>query len=153
MLEIGEKPPNFILPRDGKGTLSSGDYNGCTLVIFFYPKDNTAGCTKQAIAFTRSLDDFKIAGAAVIGVSKDSVAKHDKFIAKHSLKTPLLSDSTGEMCENFGVWKEKSMYGKTYMGIERTTFLIDGNGIIRQIWRKVRVDGHVETVLNAVQTL
>ncbi len=153
MLEIGKKSPNFKLPRDGGGFLSLSDFAGKTLVIFFYPKDDTSGCTKEAIGFTEHLGDFDEVGAAVIGVSKDTIVKHEKFITKHGLKVPLLSDVEGEMCDAFGVWKEKSMYGKTYMGIERSTFIIDGNGIIREMWTKVRVKGHVETVLNAVQNL
>ncbi len=153
MLKIGEKSPNFSIPRDGQGTLGLNDYKGRILVIYFYPKDDTPGCTKEAIDFTQNLVNFNAAGASVIGVSKDSVTKHDKFIAKHNLEIPLLSDFTGQMCEDFGVWKEKSMYGKIYMGIERTTFLIDGDGILREIWRKVRVKGHVDAVLNAVLTL
>ncbi|MEH6359602.1 MAG: thioredoxin-dependent thiol peroxidase [Amylibacter sp.] len=153
MLKIGEKSPNFNLQRDGQGALGLNDYKGRILVIYFYPKDDTAGCTKEAIDFTQNLVNFNAADASVIGVSKDSVTKHDKFIAKHSLEIPLLSDITGQICEDFGVWKEKSMYGKTYMGIERTTFLIDGDGIIREIWRKVRVKGHVDAVLNAVLAL
>ena len=153
MLEIGEKSPNFTLPRNGEGSLSLEDFNGRSLVIFFYPKDDTPGCTKEAIGFTQELANFEAAGAAILGISKDTVAKHDKFIAKHDLKTPLLADITGEVCESFGVWKEKSMYGRTYMGIERSTFLIDGDGIIRQIWRKVRVNGHVDAVLTEVIAL
>jgi len=153
LLKIGEKSPNFTLPRDGQGSLSLSDYNGRILVIYFYPKDDTPGCTKEAIDFTQNLTNFNAIGASVIGVSKDSVTKHDKFIAKHNLETPLLSDITGQMCEDFGVWKEKSMYGKTYMGIERTTFLINGDGIIQKIWHKVRVKGHVDAVLNAVHAL
>lgn len=153
LLKIGEKPPNFSMPRDGGGSLSLNDYKDHPLVIFFYPKDDTSGCTKEAVEFTEHLDAFQAAGASVIGVSKDPVAKHDKFIAKHDLKIPLLSDSESQMCEDFDVWKEKSMYGKTYMGIERTTVLIGADGLIRQIWRKVRVNGHVESVLKAVETL
>jgi peroxiredoxin Q/BCP len=153
LLKIGEKPPSFSLPRDGNGTLSLNDYKDRILVIFFYPKDDTPGCTKEAIGFTEHLEAFHAAGAEVIGVSKDTVAKHDKFIAKHGLNIPLLSDTTGQMCEDFGVWKEKSMYGKTYMGIERTTVLIGSDGNIHEVWPKVRVNGHVETVLKAVQSL
>ncbi len=153
LLEIGKKSPSFELPRDGEGSISLKDYAGKTLVIFFYPKDDTSGCTKEAIGFTEHLADFEAAPASIIGVSKDTVAKHDKFIAKHDLKIPLLSDVEGQMCEDFGVWKEKSMYGKTYMGIERSTFIIDGDSIIRGMWTKVRVKGHVETVLDAVQNL
>lgn len=153
MLEIGQKSPSFTLSRDGMGSLSLSDYSGRILVIFFYPKDNTTGCTKEAIGFTEHLNAFIAAGPAIIGVSKDSVTKHDKFIAKHNLKIPLLSDETSTICEDFGVGKEKSMYGKTCMGIERTPFLIGGNGVIREIWRKARVDGHVDAVLKAVETL
>lgn len=153
MLEIGKKSPNFTLPRDGQGSISHEDFKGRNLVIFFYPKDDTSGCTKEAIEFTQKRADFEAAGATVLGISKDTVAKHDKFITKHDLKIPLLADVSGEVCENFGVWKEKSMYGRTYMGIERSTFLIDGNGIIRQIWRKVRVKGHVDAVLTEVNAL
>ncbi|WP_370452072.1 thioredoxin-dependent thiol peroxidase [Amylibacter sp. SFDW26] len=153
MLEIGKKSPSFELPRDGEGSLSLKSFAGKPLVVFFYPKDDTSGCTKEAIGFTENLSEFEALGAAVIGVSKDTVAKHDKFIAKHNLKTPLLSDADGQMCEDFGVWKEKSMYGKTYMGIERSTFIIDGEGIIREMWTKVRVKGHVEAVLEAVKNL
>ena len=153
LLEIGKKSPNFELPRDGNGTLSLKDFTGKTLVVFFYPKDDTSGCTKEAIEFTENLSEFEAAGATVIGVSKDTVVKHDKFIAKHNLKMPLLSDNEGKMCEDFGVWKEKSMYGKTYMGIERSTFVINGDGIIQAMWTKVRVKDHVKTVLEAVQNL
>ncbi|MEK6205467.1 MAG: peroxiredoxin [Amylibacter sp.] len=145
--------PNFTLPSNGNGTCSFDDFQGFNLVIFFYPKDDTSGCTKEAIGFSQSLPDFSIANTAIIGISKDTVAKHDKFIAKHDLKIPLLSDTSGQICEDCGVWKEKSMYGKTYMGIERTTLLIDKNGVIQQIWRKVRVNGHVEAVLEAAQSL
>jgi len=145
--------PNFTLPSDGNSTCSFEDFQGCNLVIFFYPKDDTSGCTKEAIGFSQSLPDFSIVNTAIIGISKDTVAKHDKFIAKHDLKIPLLSDTSGQMCEDCGVWKEKSMYGKTYMGIERTTLLIDRYGVIQQIWRKVRVNGHVEAVLEAAQSI
>ncbi len=153
MLENGKIMQKFTLPRDGNSKCSLDDFQGRNLVIFFYPKDDTSGCTKEAIGFSQSLHDFNKANTAVIGISKDTVATHDKFIAKHDLKIPLLSDITGQMCEDCGVWKEKSMYGRTYMGIERTTFLIDKNGVIQQIWRKVRVNGHVETVLEAAQSL
>ncbi len=153
MLEIGGKSPTFTLPRDGTGTLGLNDFKGHPLVIFFYPKDDTSGCTKEAIEFTLKMADFKATGSSILGISKDSVAKHDKFIAKHDLKIPLLADITGEVCERYDVWKEKSIYGRTYMGIERSTFLIDANGIIRQIWRKVRVKGHVDAVLTEVNAL
>ncbi|MEO0388632.1 MAG: peroxiredoxin, partial [Pseudomonadota bacterium] len=121
--EIGHTAPAFSLPRDGGDVVSLQDFAGSPLVVFFYPKDDTSGCTKEAVAFTTLLDDFAALGAKVIGVSKDSVKKHEKFVAKHGLGMPLLSDEDGDMCERYGVWKEKSMYGKTYMGIERSTFL------------------------------
>ena len=129
------------------------DYIGQKVVLYFYPKDDTSGCTKQAIGFSGKLDEFEAAGAAVIGVSKDSVAKHDKFIAKHNLTIALGSDEDGKVLEKYGVWVEKKMYGKTYMGIERATFLIDEKGVVRNVWRKVRVPGHVDAVLEALQEL
>ena len=153
LLEIGQKSPNFSLPRDGGDILSLADLIGRRFVLFFYPKDDTSGCTKEAIGFSENLGAFQDSGIDVIGVSKDTVAKHDKFIAKHCLEVPLLSDADTQMCEDFGVWKEKAMYGKTYMGIERSTFLIDANGTILNIWRKVRVNNHVEDVLKAAQSL
>ncbi len=123
------------------------------VVVYFYPKDDTPGCTKEAIGFTELGSDFAAANCVVIGISKDSVKKHDKFRDKHSLSVVLASDEVSDVCERYGVWKEKSMYGKTYMGIERSTFLIDGTGKIVGEWRKVRVPGHVEAVLEAAQAL
>ena len=153
MTEIGAPAPDFTLPRDGGGDISLSAQKPKAVVLYFYPKDDTSGCTKQALGFTEMADDFAAAGAVVIGVSKDSVAKHDKFIAKHGLGVILASDEESDVCERYGVWKEKSMYGKTYMGIERSTFLIDGAGVLRAEWRKVKVPGHVEAVLEAVKTL
>lgn len=150
-LREGLKAPAFNLPRDGGGKLALKDFAGQPLVLYFYPKDDTSGCTKQAIGFSETIGDFEKAGAAVVGVSKDSVAKHDKFIAKHDLKIPLLADEDSKALEAYGVWVEKSMYGKQYMGIERATFLIGGDGRIIRIWRKVRVPGHVDEVLAAVR--
>jgi peroxiredoxin Q/BCP len=121
------------------------------VVLYFYPRDDTPGCTKEAIAFTEAADDFEAAGATVIGVSKDSVAKHDKFVAKHGLGVILASDAEGSTCEDYGVWVEKNMYGKKSMGVERATFLIGPNGVVRQVWRKVKVPGHAEAVLAAVR--
>ena len=152
-LSVGDKAPAFDLPTDGGGTLSSTDLAGKPYVLFFYPKDDTSGCTKEAVAFTAALPEFEAAGVTVIGCSKDTAARHDKFVAKHDLRVTLLSDADGTLCEDFGVWKEKSMYGKTYMGIERTTFLIDGSGTILQVWNKVKVPGHVDAVLDQVKTL
>lgn len=152
MPEIGEKSPNFTLPRDGGGTVSLADYSGKTLVLYFYPRDDTPECTKESIGFTEHLADFHAAGADVVGVSKDSVKSHDKFVAKHDLGITLVSDEDGTLCEDFGVWVEKNMYGKKYMGIDRATFIINGDGIITHAWRKVKVPGHVEAVLEAVQS-
>jgi len=153
MIEPGTKAPEFSLPRDGGGEVALSDLAGRTVVLFFYPKDDTSGCTKEAIAFTELLADFEAEGATVLGVSKDSVRKHDKFRDKHDLKVTLLSDDESDVCERYGVWAEKSMYGKTYMGIERSTFLIDGEGTVREVWRKVKVPGHAEAVLDAVKAL
>ena len=152
-MQEGDKAPDFSLPRDGGGTASLGDYAGKTLVLYFYPRDDTSGCTKEAIGFSEAIGDFEAAGAAVVGVSKDPVKSHDKFVTKHDLKVALISDEEGDLCEQMGVWVEKSMYGKKYMGIERATFLIDGTGKIVRVWRKVKVPGHVEEVLGAVRDL
>ncbi len=123
------------------------------MVLFFYPRDDTPGCTKESIGFSEHLADFEAAGAKVFGISRDTMAKHDKFTAKHDLTVPLLSDENGEMTEAYGVWVEKNMYGKKSMGIERATYLIDAQGDIAKIWRKVKVPGHVEAVLDAVKAL
>jgi peroxiredoxin Q/BCP len=147
----GVAAPSFSMPRDGGGSVALSDFAGRTLVLYFYPKDDTSGCTKEAIGFTEKLAAFEAAGASVVGVSKDSVAKHDKFIAKHDLGVILASDEDGRVCEDYGVWVEKSMYGKTYMGIERATFVIDGDGVVRHVWRKVKVPGHVDAVLAALE--
>ena len=152
-LREGAKAPGFTLPADNGETLSLGDYAGKQVVLYFYPKDDTSGCTKQAIGFTEKAEAFAEAGTAVIGVSKDSVKSHDKFIQKHGLHVRLVSDEDTELNQAYGVWKEKSMYGKTYMGTERSTFLIDENGNIARIWRKVKVPGHVEEVLEAACAL
>ena len=151
--EIGAPAPDFTLPADGGQTVALADLRGKKVVLYFYPKDDTPGCTKEAIAFTEHRAAFEDAGATIFGLSKDTVAKHDKFIAKHSLGIPLLSDEDGQVVEAYGSWVEKSMYGKTYMGIDRSTFLIDETGVLRQVWRKVKVKGHVEEVLAAVQAL
>ncbi len=152
-MQIGDHFPDFTLPRDGGGTATLADFKGEKLVLFLYPKDDTPGCTLESIEFTAHADDFAAANTIVVGLSKDSATSHDKFIKKHNLGMPLLSDETGGLLETLGCWVEKSMYGRTYMGIERTTFLIDEAGIIRQIWNKVKVKGHVATVLEAVETL
>jgi peroxiredoxin Q/BCP len=143
----------FTLPRDGGGEISLADLKGRAVVLFFYPRDDTPGCTKESIGFSGALQAFADAGVEVYGISKDTVAKHDKFVAKHELTTPLLSDAEGTTCEDYGVWKEKNMYGKKHWGIERSTFLIDAEGRIARVWRKVKVDGHVEEVLEAAKAL
>ncbi|MEM9436904.1 MAG: thioredoxin-dependent thiol peroxidase [Pseudomonadota bacterium] len=153
MAIIGETAPDFTLPRDGGGELTLSALKPKPVVLYFYPKDDTPGCTKEAIAFSENLGDFEAAGAVVVGVSKDPVSKHDKFIAKHDLKVALVSDEESDVCEQYGVWVEKSMYGKKYMGIERATYLIDGSGRIAQVWRKVKVPGHADAVLEAVKAL
>lgn len=153
MLEVNDPAPMFTLPRDGGGDISLADLKGKAVVLFFYPRDDTPGCTKESIGFSSQLQAFADAGAQVFGISKDPIAKHEKFIAKHELTTPLLSDAEGSTCEDYGVWKEKNMYGKKHWGIERSTFLIDAEGRIARIWRKVKVPGHVEDVLEAAQAL
>jgi peroxiredoxin Q/BCP len=153
MLDTGQSAPDFTLPRDGGGQVTLSSLQPSKVVLYFYPKDDTSGCTKQAIAFSESVDAFEAAGAIVVGVSRDSIAKHDKFRDKHALKVMLLSDEDGKACQDYGVWVEKSMYGKKYMGIERSTFLIDGSGTIRRSWRKVKVPGHAEEVLAAVREI
>ncbi|WP_422006954.1 thioredoxin-dependent thiol peroxidase [Pyruvatibacter mobilis] len=149
----GDKAPAFSMPTDGDGTAALKDYKGKPLVLYFYPKDDTSGCTKQAIGFSERLKDFEKAGAAILGVSRDPVKKHDKFKDKHDLTITLGSDEEGTVTEAYGVWVEKSMYGRKYMGIERSTFLIDGKGKIARVWRKVKVPGHVDEVLDAVKAL
>ena len=152
-LTSGDTAPAVSLPRDGGDMVSLTDFAGQNVVLYFYPRDDTSGCTKEAIGFTEAAADFSAANTLVLGVSKDSVKKHDKFVAKHGLGVALLSDEEGDVCERYGVWKEKSMYGKTYMGIERATFLINADGRIAQIWRKVKVPGHVDAVLEAARAL
>lgn len=153
MIEIGQPAPEVSLPRDGGETVTLTDIKPKAVVLYFYPKDDTPGCTKEAIAFTVLREEFEASGAIVFGISKDPVNKHDKFVAKYELQIPLLSDEDGDVCERYGTWVEKNMYGKKYMGIERTTVLIDGTGTLAQIWRKVKVPGHAEAVLDAVRAL
>lgn len=155
MLEIGQPAPDFSLPRDGGTSLSLSAQRPKAVVLYFYPKDDTPGCTKEAIAFTGLETAFAEANTQIIGISKDTVAKHEKFIAKHDLAIALVSDTdpNQDVCAAYGTWVEKNMYGKKYMGIERATFLIDGAGTIAGIWRKVKVPGHAEAVLEAAQAL
>lgn len=153
MPEISQAAPDFTLPSTDGGDVTLSALQGKPVVLFFYPRDNTPGCTKESIGFSESRAAFEAAGAVVFGISKDSMASHEKFVSKKSLTVPLLSDEHGSACEDYGVWKEKSMYGKKFMGIERTTFLIAADGTIAQIWPKVKVPGHVDAVLEAVQAL
>ena len=150
-LKIGSKAPNFTLPTDGGGDITLADFKGQKVVLYFYPKDDTPGCTKESCSFNENLKAFNKLGVQVIGLSKCSVKKHDKFKEKYGLKFPLASDEDGDVCEKYGTWVEKSMYGRKYMGIDRSTFLIDENGKIAQAWRKVKVPGHVEEVMEAVK--
>jgi peroxiredoxin Q/BCP len=147
----GARAPEFEL-ETADGPVRLADYAGRTLVLYFYPKDDTTGCTNEAKAFSELAGEFAKAGASVLGVSKDSVASHRKFTAKYGLSVPLGSDPTGAMVERYESWVEKSLYGRQYMGIDRSTFVIQG-GVIRKLWRKVRVPGHAEAVLAAVQAL
>ena len=152
-LELGQRAPDFEMATDGGGSVSLSGLAGRKVVLYFYPKDDTPGCTKEACAFRDSHPGFAGLDAVVIGVSKDSVARHDRFKAKHDLPFTLAADLDGSVCDAYGTWVEKSMYGRTFMGIERATFLIDETGVIRRIWRKVRVGGHVEQVLDAIEAL
>ena len=149
----GDTAPDFTAPRDGGGTLTLSALRPRKVVLYFYPKDDTSGCTREALDFTAHAAAFAAAGAVVVGVSKDGAKQHDKFIAKHGLNVILVSDAESDICETYGTWAEKSMYGKKYFGIERTTFLIDAEGRIARIWTKVKVPGHVEDVLAAVEAL
>jgi peroxiredoxin Q/BCP len=152
-LKPGDKAPKFRLATDGAGEVSLASLKGQPFVLYFYPKDDTSGCTKEAIGFSESKRKFDGLGVTVIGVSKDSAASHDKFKTKYKLKIVLGSDPETETALSYGVWVEKSMYGRKYMGMERATFLVDAKGVIKEIWRKVKVPGHVEAVLAAAKAL
>ncbi|HUO90206.1 MAG TPA: peroxiredoxin [Rhizomicrobium sp.] len=152
-LKPGDKAPKFRLASDGDNEVTSAGLKGHPFVLYFYPKDDTSGCTKEAIAFSESRKKFDALGVTVIGVSKDSVASHDKFKAKHKLKITLASDPETRTAADYGVWVEKSLYGRRYMGMERATFLVDAKGLIHNVWRKVKVPGHVEAVLAAAKSL
>lgn len=152
-LQQGDKAPSFSLSTDGAGTCALADFAGNALVLYFYPKDGTPGCTTEAQGFRDALSAFTKCGAAIVGVSKDAVKKHDRFRARHDLNFTLISDEDGALCEKYGVWVEKNLYGRKYIGIERSTFLIDSEGKISEIRRKVRVKGHVHAVLAAAQAL
>lgn len=152
-LAIGDTAPDFDLEGDGGGRIALSGLKGKPVVLYFYPKDNTPGCTKEAIAFSELIGEFGNLGITIVGVSPDSAKKHDNFIAKHNLAVRLGADTETHTAEAYGVWVEKSMYGKKYMGVERSTFLIDKDGKIAQVWRKVKVPGHAETVLEAARAL
>jgi len=154
MLTEGQKAPGFSLQTTGGGTISLDDYLGKkNVVLYFYPKDDTPGCTKEACSFRDLEAEFGEAGAVILGVSADSVKSHDKFAEKYHLPFPLLADEDKSVLDAYGVWKQKSLYGKTFLGIERTTFAIDRDGIIRKVWPKVKVEGHVDEVLEFVRKL
>jgi len=150
-LEIGNKAPAFKAESDAGDVLSLSSFKGRDFVLYFYPKDDTSGCTMEACSFTENIKAFEKLGVDIVGISKDSILSHQKFKKKYNLIFPLLSDTDGKICEAYETWIEKSMYGKKYMGIDRSTFLIGANGKIKAIWRKVKVAGHVEEVLAAIK--
>lgn len=152
-LKPGSTAPAFTLPADGNTTLSLKDFRGQKVVLYFYPKDDTPGCTTESCAFRDNIKQFEKLGVQIIGLSKDSPESHDKFKKKYDLNFPLASDTDGKVCEAYGVWVEKNMYGKKSMGIERSTFLIDEQGKIAALWRKVKVDGHLDEVMDALKQL
>lgn len=152
MLQAGDKAPAFDLPTD-TGRVSLASLKGKKIVLYFYPKDDTSGCTSEALQFSSEVEEFAKLGAVIVGVSKDSAASHAKFRLKHDLTVELAADTTGEIVETYGAWVEKSMYGRKYMGIDRSTFLIDAEGVIREVWRKVKVPGHIKAVLTAAKAL
>lgn len=152
-IETGRPAPDFTLRDQDGNEVTLSALRGRPVVLYFYPKDDTSGCTAEACAFRDAMPDFSGVGAEVIGISRDSVASHDRFKAKHDLNFRLAADSDGTVCEAYGTWVEKSMYGRKYFGVERATFLIDAEGIIRQVWRKVKVKGHAEQVLAAARNL
>lgn len=147
MVSEGEEAPDFSLQADGGREVSLGDYRGRKVVLYFYPKDGTPGCTREAIEFRDIAKEFEKEGAVILGVSKDSIQSHEKFKRKHDLPFTLLSDPDGKVLDLYGVWKKRSLYGRTFMGTERTTFLIDEKGIIRKVYRKVKAKGHAQTCL------
>ncbi|NQY58633.1 thioredoxin-dependent thiol peroxidase [Cognatishimia sp.] len=153
MPQIGENAPDFTLPSTSGEDVTLSSLKPKAVVLFFYPRDNTSGCTKEAIGFSELKEAFAAENVEVFGLSKDDMKSHHKFVEKQELTVELLTDADSDVCEAYDVWKEKKMYGKTYMGIERSTFLIDGEGKIAQVWRKVKVPGHVEEVMEAVKAL
>jgi peroxiredoxin Q/BCP len=152
-VELGSKAPDFTLPTDGGSRVALSQLKGKKVVLYFYPKDDTSGCTAEACGFRDSFPDYTGTDAVVIGISKDSVASHDKFKKKHNLPFILASDANSDVCEKYGTWVEKSMYGRKYMGIERCTFLLDRESVVRGVWHKVKVPGHVAEVLKTARAL
>ena len=152
-LQDGDRAPDFTLARDGGGTLSLSAFHGRKLVLYAYPKDDTPGCTQEAIAFNGLRKEFAAAGTDIVGISPDPVKRHDMFKAKHGLDFALVADEAQDALQAYGIWVEKSMYGRSYMGVERTTFLIGSDGTIARIWRKVKVPGHAQEVLEAARAL
>jgi peroxiredoxin Q/BCP len=153
MLNEGDPVPDVKMETPEGKEVSAADFKGQKLVLYFYPKDDTSGCTREAQDFTALAEEFEKAGTWILGVSKDDVKSHAKFTAKYGLKVPLASDRDGAACEAFGTWVEKSMYGRKYMGIERATFLVDRDGVVKRVWRKVKVPGHAQEVLEAAREL
>jgi len=153
MVNEGDPVPDVKLEAMDGRTISPADFGGNKLVLYFYPKDDTTGCTREAQDFTALAEEFEKAGTWILGVSKDDAKKHAKFTEKYELRVPLATDTDGSVCEAFGTWVEKSMYGRKYMGIDRATFLIDRDGVVKRVWRKVKVPGHAEEVLKAAQDL
>jgi peroxiredoxin Q/BCP len=153
MVNEGDPVPDVPMAAADGTSVSAADFKGQKLVVYFYPKDDTSGCTSEAKAFTALADEFRKSGTWILGVSKDDARSHAKFTAKYELKVPLASDADGSVCEAFGTWVEKSMYGRKYMGIERATFLVDRDGVVKRVWRKVKVPGHAEEVLEAARAL
>lgn len=151
-LKIGDKLPDITLPSDEDKQINVKDYIGKNIVIYFYPKDDTSGCTTEAIDFSSAINEFKKLNTIIIGISRDPIKKHAKFKLKHELKHILLSDIEGEICEKFNCWVEKSMYGRKYMGVARKTFLVNTEGMIEKIWPKVKIAGHVEDVINSIKS-
>ncbi len=152
-LSPGDPVPAFKILTDDRGEISPAIFKGKPFVLYFYPKDDTSGCTKEAVGFSESKKKFDTLGVPIVGISKDSIASHEKFRKKHKLKISLASDPEKELAEAFGVWVQKTLYGRTYMGMDRATFLVDSQGVIRQIWRKVKVPGHVDAVLAAAKAM
>ena len=150
LVNIGDTAPDFTLAASGGKSITLSSFHGKKVVLYFYPKDDTPGCTKQACAFRDAYQKFSDKNTVIIGVSKDSVLKHEKFVQKYDLPFALVSDEDGKICEAYGSWVEKNMYGRVYMGIDRSTFLIDTNGVIQKVWRKVKVPGHIDKILDEI---